>query len=100
MPLEKHPTKPDTLVFRGHPAAMMLRARTVTEAMNDLAERIETRGEEIDPDAWARLMSLAPDLRCKSVQKRLATAWGYAPSPTECEMGPMCVNCNPKGADA
>lgn len=22
MPLEKHPTKPDTLVFRGHPAAM------------------------------------------------------------------------------
>ena len=25
MPLEKHPTKPDTLVFRGHPAARLNR---------------------------------------------------------------------------
>lgn len=44
MSLEPHPTKPDTLVFRGHPAALAM-ARVYHEPVISDARAAEIRGE-------------------------------------------------------
>lgn len=46
MPLERHPTKPDTLVFRGHPAALNWRRHTCFACCTPFEE-----GEQFHSDA-------------------------------------------------
>lgn len=77
MSLVPHPTDPDKMVFKALRVPAMFRARTVTEALYDLAERLEHEEDKGTQDAWSRLLAQAP--------KR------HEP----CEMGPMCVTCNP-----
>lgn len=51
MPLEQHPTKPDMLVFRGHPSAMLSKSATIERARSAakmLRKRNESRWDETD----------------------------------------------------
>lgn len=79
MPLEQHPTKPDTLVFRGHPAAMPVaemgsasieRARLAAQKLRD---RNRSTWDEVDREVVFALDALTAHAEWLRVKVRCAS---------------------------
>lgn len=88
MPLEQHPTKPDMLVFRGHPAALAFREEHRRKVSKE--DLLHKALEELK-----RVKKICMEEAGIGLCNELLIAELEAALEPPCEFGEMCVYCNP-----